>query len=108
MAAEIISEIRKVEQEAKELIISANKNSKEIIAKATSDADSKYNQILDNAKLEVKKIMDNAILEANKDADVLYDNGQAECKLISNPSTEKFDEAVNLVIERIVNIHGNS
>lgn len=108
MAAEIISEIKKVEQEAKELMVKANKDSKEIINNATLEANLKYNEILDIAKSEAKIIIDNAILEASKEADVLFEKGQADCKLISNALTSKVDEAVNLVIERIVNIHGNS
>ncbi|MGL4991026.1 MAG: ATPase [Sarcina sp.] len=108
MAAEIISEIKKVEQEAKELIANANKTSKDILAKASIDAQAEYDSILNEARIQIKTIIDNAVLEANNEASVLQEKGQAECELISKPSNEKFDEAVNLVIERIVNIHGNS
>ncbi|MGL4740133.1 MAG: ATPase [Sarcina sp.] len=108
MAVEIISEIKNTEQLAREIIINANKEAKEIISKATLDAEQTRKSILDNAKSEGQEIIDAAVTSANIEAEKLFEKGEKDCKSITSLEQEKIDQAVKLVIERIVNIHGNS
>ena len=108
MAIEVISEIKKAEQYAKETLVQANKDSKDITSKATLQADEIYKQILDAAKKDANDIINASVTEGNKEAEKLFAKGKEDCKDIMAPTQSKVDEAVKLVIERIVNIHGNS
>ncbi|MGL5764869.1 MAG: ATPase [Sarcina sp.] len=108
MAVEIISEIKNTEQVAREIIINANKEAKEIISKATLEAEQSHKAILDDAKCEGQKIIDAAVTSANIKAEKLFEQGKKDCKSITDLDKEKIDQAVKLVIERIVNIHGDS
>ncbi|MGL4655590.1 MAG: ATPase [Sarcina sp.] len=108
MAIEVISEIQKAEQYAKETLVQANKDSKDITSKATLQAEEIYKQILDAAKKEANGFMQASISEGNYEAEKLFAKGKEDCKNIIAPAQDKVDEAVKLVIERIVNIHGNS
>lgn len=108
MAIKVISEIQKAEQYAKEIIVQANKDSKDIMSKATLQADEIHKKILESAKKEAEGFMQASIAEGNYEAEKLFAKGKQECEDIMAPSQDKIDKAVKLVIERIVNIHGNS
>ena len=108
MAAEIINEIKKAEQQAKEIVVQANKDSKDMISKATNKAETIYKEILLVAKNESNDIINAQIASGNTEAEKLFEQGKRDCETIASPSQTRVDEAVKLVIERIVNIHGNS
>ncbi len=108
LAVEVISEIQKAEQNAKDILQQANKDSKNLISKATLQGNEEYNQIVEKAKKEAQEIINKSIAEGNKEAEDLFKQGEEQCKAIKAPSKDKIDEASKLVIERIVNIHGNS
>ena len=108
MAAEIINEIKKAEQQAKEIVVQANKDSKDMISKAMNKGEIIYKEILLVAKKESNNIIDVQVTAGNIEAEKLFEKGKIECETIASPSQARVDEAVKLVIERIVNIHGNS
>lgn len=108
MAVEVISEIQKAEKEAVDILLNANKESKDIISKATLKATEEYNKIVSKANKEAQEIINKSIASGNKEAEGLFEKGKEQCKTINAPSQSNVDEATKLIIERIVNIHGNS
>lgn len=52
--------------------------------------------------------MNEAISAGNKEAEPILAKGKSEASDIENISEEKKNNAVKLVVERIVKIHGNS
>lgn len=108
MAVEVISEIQKAEKEAVDILVNANKENKAIILKATLKANEEYNKIVLKANKEAQEIINKSIESGNKEAEDLFEKGKEQCKTINAPSQSKVDEATKLIIERIVNIHGNS
>ena len=97
MALEAINEIKEAEKKAEKIISEANQDAKEIISNATKEAEIKYNDIL-SAALE----------EGNSNAEPLLKSGAKEIEAIHNMSQDLKDNAINIVVERIVKIHGNS
>ncbi len=93
MALEAINEIKEAEKKAEEIISSAKQNAKEIVNNATKEANIKYDEIVSNAKTKANNLL-NAALE--------------EIEAIKNMSQDLKDNAINIVVERIVKIHGNS
>lgn len=108
MALEIIIEVKKAEDEANSIISNAQAESKEIIAKACLEADGEYRRIVDGAKVKAQRIMDEAITLGNKEAEPILYKGDEEVYKFSNLPEENINNAIKLVIERIVNINGNS
>ena len=53
-------------------------------------------------------MIEKAISEGNEKAKPIISKGESEAKEILNISKSKKDSAVNLVIERIVKVNGNS
>ncbi|MGL5615185.1 MAG: ATPase [Sarcina sp.] len=108
MAIEVISEIKKAEEAAKDLIKEAQSEVRDLIAKATINSENEYKKIVDEAKNKGENKIKEKIELANKETNDLFVAGKEDCAKIQSVSSEKIDEAVKLVIERIVNIHGNS
>ena len=108
MAIEAIKEIKKVEEKADMLVKEAHQKSKEIISKATLQGEEQYNAIVGTAKESAQEIIDTAISSGEDEAKAIKLAGSEKCASILNLSNDKVDAAVKLVIERIVNINGNS
>lgn len=108
MAIEEIKEIKSSEEKAYEVIKNAQNERGKIIKEAKIKALNEYKRILSEAKLQAKKIIDDSVKEAEKKKIPILEQGQKESQSIINISDEKFKKAVNLVIERIVNVNGNS
>ena len=89
MALEAINEIKEAEKKAEKIISEANQDAKEIISNATKEAEIKYNDII-------------------SEAEPLLKSGAKEIEAIHNMSQDLKDNAINIVVERIVKIHGNS
>ena len=53
-------------------------------------------------------MMDEAVNEGNQEAKPILEKGEVEARNILEVSEDKINSAVKLVVERIVNIHGNS
>lgn len=108
LALEAIGEIKKAEAKAEELVSEATAKAKEIIRNANLEADKQYNEILEKAKAKKMKLMQDAQTEGDKEAEPILTKGEKEVQDIRNVSGAKKDNAINLVVERIVRIHGNS
>lgn len=108
MALEAINEIKRAEEQAEKLIQEATIKSKEIIKNAITEADDEYNKILSEANTKRTQIIAKAEEEGNTEAKPILKKGDSEVSSIKNISNEKKDNAINLIVERIVKIHGNS
>ena len=108
MALEAISDIKKAEDEAEKLIQDATVKSKEIIKNANVLAEEEYNKVLETANLRRFEILKKAEEDGNSEAKPILDKGEKEVQEIESISTDKKNNAINLIVERIVKIHGNS
>lgn len=108
MALEAINEIKETEKKAEAIILDSKQNAKEIISNATKEADIKYDEIVSGAKTKANSLLKSALEEGNSNAEPILKVGDKEVKNIHNMSQDLKDNAINIVVERIVKIHGNS
>ncbi|MGG5462262.1 V-type ATP synthase subunit H [Clostridium sp. B9] len=108
MAIEAIKEIKKVEMQADEMIKKSHEQSKKIISDATIEGDERYNSIIKEARNAAQEIMNNAEEAGRKEAEIILSEGKGQCTNVSNLTGDRINDAVNLVIERIVKTNGNS
>ena len=108
MALEAINEIKEAEKKADAIISDAKQNAKEIVNNATKEADIKYDEIVSDAKTKANNLLSAALEEGNSNAEPILERGEKEIEAIRNMSQDLKDNAINIVVERIVKIHGNS
>lgn len=108
MAIEALNEVKKAEAKADEMIKTAQQESKEIILKAKVEAEAAYKNIIDMAKVKAQEIMNSAIELGKYEAQPIIENGRVQCNEIKNTPEAKMKDAAKFVIERIVNVNGNS
>ncbi|WP_291632421.1 ATPase [Clostridium sp.] len=108
MALEAIKSIKDAEKQAADIISMAISSSKEILKKSEIEAQSQYKTVLDAAREENKKSIENAKEEGRVKSEPIFATGKIEVTSILNLEGEKFDRAVNIVVERIVRNNGNS
>lgn len=108
MALEALNEIKKVEEEANKIIQEAVNSSKELVKNAVIDAENEFERIIEIANKEKEKILKQSEEEGAREAEPILKKGEEEIAKIKNLSDEKKNNAINLIVERIVKIHGNS
>jgi V/A-type H+-transporting ATPase subunit G/H len=108
LAIEVVNEIKNAEAKAEDIIKSANLKSKEMINNAMISGQEQYNKIIEQSKSEGEAVLKKATEEALKDSEPISIRGIDEINIINNLDQNKRGSAVKLIIERIVNIHGNS
>lgn len=59
-------------------------------------------------KTKANDLLNAALEEGNNKAKPILEMGEKEIEAIKNMSQEIKDNAINIVVERIVKIHGNS
>lgn len=108
MAFEIVKQITQIEEEGDKLIKEAQNNALEIQKRAKEES----KQIIDRAKLEAENYYNSVIQkyeqDAQKDVQAILSENEKVIKELNEISKDRLNKAVNLVIERIVNSHGNS
>ncbi|QCX33013.1 ATPase [Caloramator sp. E03] len=108
MAFEIVKQITQIEEEGDRLIKEAQNNALEIQKRAKEEA----KQIIDRAKSEAENYYNSVIQkyekDAQKDVQAILNENDKVIKELNEISKDRLNKAVNLVIERIVNSHGNS
>lgn len=108
MAKEIIKEIKETEQAADERIKAAQQEAKEILISAEQEAARIIKGAEDQANLEGRQKLEAAEKEAKLQADEKRKQNDEMCQELKHKAAEKMEGAVNLVIERIVKMNGNS
>ena len=108
MALEAINDIKKAEEQAEKMIQEATAKSKEIIKNANLSAEEEYNKIIESANIRKNAILNKAEEDGELEAKPILDKGEIDVQQIKNISSDKKNNAINLIVERIVKIHGNS
>lgn len=103
-----INKIKEAENTAAIILEKSMEDSKNIIKHAEVKGESQYNSLLNEAEKMAKAIKEKALLEGKDKADPILKLGHEQINKIINIEQDKFNSAVNLVIERIVNFNGNS
>ncbi|NEZ45921.1 ATPase [Clostridium niameyense] len=108
MAIEAIESIRIAENRASTILKQAKDKSKDIVKNSNEEARKKYEKIIKDAEKEAKDIIEKSIETAKKDSIPILDKGIESVKNIRNVSQDNLNKAINIVIERIVKVNGNS
>ena len=102
MAMNSITLIKQAEDDVNSLIQKAQRDANEIIRNAETRAKEVYNETLKIARDKSEEILFRAEADGQKKAQPIIDGGSKEVEHIQNIQRSKFDEAVSLVVERIV------
>lgn len=105
---EIIKEIKGTESIAEEKIKTAHQQVKDIILKAEEEAEGVIKQAINIENVKGNKLIEDAKKEANAQVEIKTQLNQKLCEEIKEKANVKFEEAVKMVMERIVSINGNS
>jgi len=108
LALEAINKVKTAEDQAAQILESALKESKDIIKNAEREADKQYEARLTETYKEAEQIKSKFISESEVESEPIMKKGKEEVDHILNVDANKFNSAVKLVIERIVNFNGNS
>ncbi len=108
MTAEFIKEIKDTERAADEKIRAAHQEAKDLILHAEEEAAKIIKSAEDQELLKSKQHLDAAEKEAYLETDVKRKQNSELCQDIRRKAAEKMEDAVNLVMERIVKMNGNS
>lgn len=108
LAFDVVKKITDTEKEGEEIIKRAHTEASEILKKSKNEAEA----IIDSAKQRADEYYKNTIskyeLEAREASRPFIEESQSSRTKLANVPTELMNSAVNMVIERIVNSHGNS
>lgn len=108
MALDIIKQITDIEREGDEIIKKSQEEALQILKESNEKAES----ILDEASKKSLEDYNNVISKYEKEAELdskpIIEESNTTINALNNISQDLLDKAVNLVIERIVNSHGNS
>ncbi len=108
MAKEAIEAVKKAEEEANNFLQSASQASRDLKKEAELLAEEKYKTIMEEADKEAKILRDRALQEGEEISKPVIEKGLEEAEKILAIKDEELKSAVNIIIERIVNVNGNS
>jgi len=108
LAKEAIIKIEEAEKLAEENLEKAFNISNDLLKNAEAEAEKIYDLIIEETKKKVHFIKEEATKEGKKQAEPILKACENEIVAINNISQDKFELAVNMVIERIVKFNGNS
>jgi V/A-type H+-transporting ATPase subunit G/H len=108
MALEAIGEIKKAEIQGEEIISKAKARSRDLIKSASIKMEAEYKKIIESAENEYNIILQDAEKNVEKRSIPILNEGKEKVDEITNIPQERFNNAVNMVVERIVNMNGNS
>lgn len=108
LGVEVIKDIIRVEKEGSDIVDKAKANALKAEQEALKTAEDIINQAEAKAKEDYEKVLKIYEEEARKEESLLMEKNRLEKDNILNIVPERWDKAVNLVIERIVSGVGNS
>lgn len=106
-AKEALQSIKQAEVNAKKIVEEANEKAKKILLEAELLANKNYEKIIVNGNEEVEKIIAKAKEEGEIIANQQIKIGLEEADVIRNMEESKLDQAVKIIVERIVQNDGN-
>jgi V/A-type H+-transporting ATPase subunit G/H len=108
LAIQALNEIKSAEEKANEIVKKAVSEKTQIIKNAEVKALEQYKTLLNEKRAVANEIIVTAVEKAKENSKPILERGESEKNAILNVPEEKIQGAVNLVMERIVNINGNS
>lgn len=108
MTTEIIKEIKETERAAEEKLKAAHQEAKDLILQAEEEAARIIKAAEDQELLKSKQQLEAAEKEAYQEADKKRKQNNDKCLELRQKAAAKMEDAVNLVMERIVKMNGNS
>jgi V/A-type H+-transporting ATPase subunit G/H len=105
---EVIKEIKSIEGIADEKIKTAHQQAKDRVLQAEVEAEKAVKQVVDKEIAAGNKLVEDAEKDANTQLEVKRQLNQKQCEEIKEKAHAKLDEAVKMVMERIVSMNGNS
>lgn len=108
MSMEVIKEIKNIESIAEEKIKTAQQQGKDIILQAEDQAEKFVNDAVNNEISKGRQLVESAEKEAVKEAELKKQKNQQACDQLRQKAQAKMQQAVKLVMERIVSINGHS
>lgn len=107
MYLDVIKAVKQTESEADKIIKEAIAESQRIVSEAKAKSEKLLEEAILKAEKESEKILEAAKESAQKDIIKLQADTDAECNELKNMAMSCMDEAVQLVIRRVVTAHGN-
>ena len=98
----ILNEIKSTEEEAEQIEAEAQQKAREIVASAKKDAAAILEKAVEQAELDTKNIIKSAESKAVQEMDEMKAKIKTQCKIIKESSTGKLEDAVELIVGRIV------
>lgn len=108
MAKDAIFAVKEAENKAQQLLNDAKDTSKKLKEDSIIKGDEEFNRILEEGKVEAERVKEKAREEGEALAKPILEDGQIKADNLAELNPEKVDEAVNFIIERIVNANGYS
>lgn len=108
LSVELIKEIKETEQAAEEMVKTAIQKSKEVLKEAQAKGNLIVQQAI-NQEIDIsRQSIEKAETDAKKDSEIKLQKNKQECDSIKENALKKIDDAVNMVMERIVKFNGDS
>lgn len=108
MALDVVKQIIDVEKEGEEVIKKARIDATEMQKSAQQESDSIIKRAKSEADKYYKEVISGYEMEATEKVKPIKENSEKEKERLRNIQSDLVEKAVNMVIERIVNSHGNS
>lgn len=104
MSIAIMNEIKSTEEQADQIEAQAQLKARDIIASARKNAAATAEKAVEQAELDAKNVIKAAEEKATRDILELKAKINAQCNMIKENSTGKLDDAVDLIMGRIVGL----
>ena len=108
MSMEVIKEIKSTEGIAEEKIKAAQQQAKDIILQAEEQAEKLVAEAVNNEISKGRLTVEAAENEAKKEAEIRKQQNQQQSDHLRQSAQAKMQQAVKLVMERIVSLNGHS
>lgn len=105
---EVIKEIKSIEAIAEEKIKSAQQKAKDIILQAEQQADKLVKEAVNSEISKGRLVIEAAEKEAIKEAEIKRQHNQQLSEQLRQNAQGKMQQAVKLVMERIVSLNGHN
>jgi len=107
MAKEALEKVRQAEEKAREITKEASQKARDIRREAEARADERYKEIMNMAANETEVLREKARLEGEQEAKPILENGKVKAEELSALDGKVLEDAVNIILERIVKADGN-
>lgn len=105
-AKEALQTVKETEEEANHIVKLAKQEATQLLQNAELLAEKEYDQILTSGKKQAEKIKDYAISKGDEEGKAILTKGLKDAESIRHIDTYKLKQAVDIIVERIVENNG--